>query len=286
MMVKDNEEGVFWAPQPRGGRGHQLCIDSGQQNIYMFGGCDGTRDLAEFWKYNITSGKWSLLSGDTAAEGGPGPRSCHTMMLDPKYRQIFVLGRYLERGLWDTQANTQSDFYVYDIGAGEWTMITNDTSAVGGPDLNYEHQMCLDPERRAIYVFVGNTLLMQTPTGRLQERPAADKNVSGLFVYHIHDNTWRVLCDDRDSAPASPDSLIDNLLQVDGALDFEIENCPKCSMHFTGKDRKRKMLTHLMSRHYKTEFNEITPSPVGEYYCCTLKDCDYKTKLKLKLKLN
>ena len=184
-------------PSPRGG--HQLCIDSVQQNIYMFGGWDGSRDLADFWQYNITSGKWNLLSGDAAAEGGPGPRSCHKMVLDPKYRQIFVLGRYLERGLRDTQANTRSDFYVYDIGAAKWTMITDDTSAMGGPNLIFDHQMCLDPEKRDIYVFGGQTLFMQTPTGTLQERPAADKKFSGLFVYHIPDNTWRLLCDDGDS---------------------------------------------------------------------------------------
>ena len=184
-------------PSPRGG--HQLCIDSVHQNIYMFGGWDGSRDLADFWQYNITSGKWSLLCSDAAAEGGPGPRSCHKMVLDPKYRQIFVLGRYLERGLRDTQANTRSDFYVYDIGAAKWTMITDDTSAMGGPNLIFDHQMCLDPEKRHIYVFGGQTLFMQTPTGTLQERPAADKKFSGLFVYHIPDNTWRLLCDDGDS---------------------------------------------------------------------------------------
>ena len=184
-------------PSPRGG--HQLCIDSVQQHIYMFGGWDGSRDLADFWQYNITSGKWSLLSSDAAAEGGPGPRSCHKMVLDPKYRQIFVLGRYLERGLRDTQANTRSDFYVYDIGAAKWTMITDDTSAMGGPNLIFDHQMCLDPEKRDIYVFGGQTLFMQTPTGTLQERPAADKKFSGLYVYHIPDNTWGLLCDDGDS---------------------------------------------------------------------------------------
>ena len=208
----DSEEGEFRPlqssvrtappsqPSPRGG--HQLCIDSVQQNIYMFGGWDGARDLADFWQYNITSGKWRLLSGDTAAEGGPGPRSCHKMVLDPKYRQIFVLGRYLERGLRDTQANTRSDFYVYDIGAEKWTMITDDTSAMAGTNLIFDHQMCLDVERRDIYVFGGQTLFMQTASGTLQERPVSDKKFSGLYVYHIPDNTWRLLCDDGE-APAS-----------------------------------------------------------------------------------
>jgi len=182
-------------PSPRGG--HILVIDSLHQNIYMFGGWDGSRDLSDLWLYNIVSTKWTMLSADTAAEGGPGPRSCHKMVLDPQYRQIFVLGRYLERGLRDTEANTRSDFYVYDILANKWTQITDDTSAMGGPNLIFDHQMCLDVEKRDIYVFGGQTLFVQHPE---EERPLiADKKFSGLYVYHIPDNTWRMLCDDGET---------------------------------------------------------------------------------------
>ena len=187
-------------PSPRGG--HQLVIDCLRGNIYLFGGWDGSRDLADFWQFNIAAGKWSLVSGDTAAEGGPGPRSCHKMVLDPTHGQIFVLGRYLERSARDTQANTRSDFYVFDIGAGKWTQITDDTSAMGGPALIFDHQMCLDPEKRDIYVFGGQTLFVQAPAPGSDERPVpapGDKKFSGLFVYHIPDNTWRLLCDDGEA---------------------------------------------------------------------------------------
>ena len=182
-------------PTPRGG--HILVIDSLHQNIYMFGGWDGSRDLSDFWVYNIASNKWTMLCADTSAEGGPGPRSCHKMVLDPQYRQIFVLGRYLERGLRDTESNTRSDFYVYDILANKWTQITDDTSAMGGPNLIFDHQMCLDVEKRDIYVFGGQTLFVQNPE---EERPLiAEKKFSGLYVYHIPDNTWKMLCDDGET---------------------------------------------------------------------------------------
>ena len=71
----------------------------------MFGGWDGTRDLADFWAYDIPAGKWRLLSTNTSQDGGPTPRSCHKMVLDQKTRQIFILGRYLERGLRDRAQN-------------------------------------------------------------------------------------------------------------------------------------------------------------------------------------
>lgn len=54
----------------------------------------------------------------------------------------------------------QSDFYMYDIATKRWTLITDDTSTMGGPNLIFDHQMCLDQENRTIYVFGGQTLLM------------------------------------------------------------------------------------------------------------------------------
>ena len=178
-------------PHPRGG--HQVVIDVISDTIYVFGGWDGSRDLSDFWQFNIQTGKWSLLSEDTAAVGGPPPRSCHKMVLDPNFRQIFVLGRYLERGMRATPENTKSDFYVYDIDNAKWTQITDDTVGMGGPSLIFDHQMCLDPVQRHIYVFGGQTL----PLYPTEERPAgSDKKFSGLFVYQIPDNTWKLLWED------------------------------------------------------------------------------------------
>ena len=80
------------------------------------------------------------------------------MCLDPIRRQIFTLGRYL-----DTQyrcaENLKSDFYVYDIETDKWTQISEDTGAVGGPELVFDHQMSMDPEKRTIYVFGGRVLV-------------------------------------------------------------------------------------------------------------------------------
>ena len=125
-------------------------MDPSSQMIYLFGGWDGNRDLSDFWAYNVALGKWTLISADTEADGGPPSRSCHKMVVDPVYRQIFVLGRYLERGLRDLHTNIKSDFYVYDIGSNTWTQITDDTAALGGPSLIFDHQMCLDSDTRCI----------------------------------------------------------------------------------------------------------------------------------------
>lgn len=52
----------------------------------------------------------------------------------------------------------QSDFYLYDTKAQQWCLICEDTSQDGGPQLVFDHQMCIDVEKRTIYVFGGKIL--------------------------------------------------------------------------------------------------------------------------------
>ena len=100
------------------------------------------------------------------------PRSCHKMVnlvIEPVYRQvmmsdddnydddddndypqIFVLGRYLEGSMRD--------------------QITDDTATMGGPSLIFDHQMCLDADKRNIYVFGGQSLHMIGGGGGAEEQ--------------------------------------------------------------------------------------------------------------------
>jgi len=87
--------------------GHQMVIDSPGQAIYLFGGWDGHRDLSDFWRYDISSSKWSILSADTKADGGPSARSCHKMVLDSRHKHIFVLGSYVERASRDSAISSK-----------------------------------------------------------------------------------------------------------------------------------------------------------------------------------
>lgn len=156
----------------------------------MFGGWDGNRDLADFWAYDIVVGKWRLLSLDTEADGGPSPRSCHKMVIDAKRRQIFILGRYLERGLRDRAQNIKSDFFKFEIDRNAWSMISEDTSKVGGPMLIFDHQMCIDPEKSKIYVFGGQSLFISmTEAGGPVS--TSEKLYSGLYEYDIGSNAWK-----------------------------------------------------------------------------------------------
>jgi len=148
-------------PGMRGG--HQMCIDVLTETIYLFGGWDGTQDLADFWSFHIPTQKWTLISSNTAEEGGPSARSCHKMTLDQERRQIFTLGRYVDSST-RTPQNLKSDFYLYDLSTGRWTLITDDTNAMGGPRLIFDHQMVMDVTKRVLYVFGGRVLTCSSAT--------------------------------------------------------------------------------------------------------------------------
>ncbi|XP_072181671.1 muskelin-like [Diadema setosum] len=172
-------------PGMRGG--HQMCMDINTEMIYMFGGWDGTTDLADFWVYSVQNDEWTCLSRNTEQEGGPSARSCHKMCLDPCRRQIFILGRYMDQSMRNTTP-LKSDFYVYDIATGKWTLICEDTGSEGGPRLIFDHQMCMDSDKSTIYVFGGRVL---TSSASAEERPS-EGSFSGLYVYHIPTNTWQL----------------------------------------------------------------------------------------------
>ena len=52
-------------PKPGMRGGHQMVLDSNAEMLYLFGGWDGTQDLADLWAYNITTEKWTLICKDT-----------------------------------------------------------------------------------------------------------------------------------------------------------------------------------------------------------------------------
>ncbi|GFO15470.1 muskelin [Plakobranchus ocellatus] len=177
-------------PGMRGG--HQMCIDVLTETIYMFGGWDGNRDLADFWSYHLPSQTWVCLSHDTERDGGPSARSCHKMCLDYEKKQIFTLGRYLDPSM-RSPDRLKCDFHMYDIDSHQWTFITEDTAAMGGPRLIFDHQMVIDIEHQTIYVFGGRVLT--SPSSSDNDR-TPEMIFSGLYSFHIPSNTWTLLMDD------------------------------------------------------------------------------------------
>lgn len=90
-------------PKPAQRGGHQMCIDSHNEIIYLFGGFNGKNDLSDFWSFDLKTQKWKCLFADCSETGGPDARSCHKLCLDPKRKKIFTLGKYLNLTTRSTQ---------------------------------------------------------------------------------------------------------------------------------------------------------------------------------------
>lgn len=175
------------------------------------------QDLSDLWSYHIPSHEWTCISRDTHVEGGPSARSCHKMCLDPERRQIFTLGRYLDSSLRVTE-NLKSDFYMYDMENNKWTLVTEDTASLGGPRLIFDHQMVMDVESRIIYVFGGRVLTQSRWEGcvgglgadeirNTNNYTPSEAIFSGLYSYHVSNNTWIRLRDDVTSNPIGPQDI-------------------------------------------------------------------------------
>jgi muskelin len=133
-------------PSRRGG--HAMCIDEEAGLIYLFGGWDGHTSLDDFWVYSIAEDQWRIISEHAAADNnGPGPRSCHKMVFDPKTGCVYLLGRlsdsdgdaedvpgggHARDGSSDsTHPESPADFYRYHtqgLISGSWELLSGDTA--------------------------------------------------------------------------------------------------------------------------------------------------------------
>lgn len=92
---------------------------------------------------------------------------------------------------------------MYDTKTKSWLLICDDTSQVGGPQLIFDHQMCIDVSKRTIYVF-GGRILTPRNVDDLSNEPV----YSGLFSFHIGTNTWtQILVDCAHQNAANPEVM-------------------------------------------------------------------------------
>ncbi|KAJ3045304.1 Muskelin 1, intracellular mediator containing kelch motif [Rhizophlyctis rosea] len=166
--------------------GHQMCIDQDAGKIYLFGGWDGSKDLADFWVFDSETRRWTCISQDTKRHGGPGARSCHKICFDPRMKQIYTLGRYVDPEA-RPNVNLENDFWRFEVASSKWTRISPDTAQENGPQLIYDHQMVVDADRQVLYVFGGRAI-----------SPDVSQTIySGLYAYSIPHNQWREIRTDH-----------------------------------------------------------------------------------------
>jgi hypothetical protein len=80
--------------------------------LYLFGGWDGEHELADFWSFSLFHQRWTQISRDTSSsvhgQTGPQARSCHQMAVDEKTGDIYLFGRFTDRGTDSSQNKPRS----------------------------------------------------------------------------------------------------------------------------------------------------------------------------------
>ncbi|XP_052899336.1 muskelin isoform X2 [Anopheles moucheti] len=220
--------------EPRPGRrgGHQLIIDPMTSTIYLYGGWDGNEDLSDLWSYDVKANRWTLIHENS---------------------QIFMLGRYLDSAS-RTEENINSDFYLYNTITKTWFLICNDTSQVSGPQLVFDHQMCIDVDKQTIYVFGGRIL---EPRYVNEEETAGQYRYSGLFSYHISTNTWTHILVDCEHPSASSPYVQSIRSRVTHSMLFHHKHR---KLYIFGGQRGKDYMTDFLSYDVNTnELSNITP---------------------------
>nr|KAG5711490.1 hypothetical protein BaRGS_025917 [Batillaria attramentaria] len=87
------------------------------------------------------------------------------------------------------------DFYMYDIESGRWTLITEDTQSMGGPQLIFDHQMAIDVEQQTIYVFGGRCTCQKKRVLYIFAGQRSKEYLSDFIGYHVDSGTIEVISD-------------------------------------------------------------------------------------------
>ncbi|KAE8266220.1 hypothetical protein A4X09_0g6123 [Tilletia walkeri] len=178
-------------PGPRAG--HQMIFDSTKSIAYLFGGWDGTRDLADFWAYDVERATWRCISMDTSqpaprhpderpsypyglGTAGPIARSCHRMVFDPRTGCIYLLGRFVEfpSSTPAAQSTTVAQPQPQTAAAAAAASSNIQTSSAGGPfQGNQVFQDVMIPSTNLLRSQIAPTANPGTPSNPAIARPAS-----------------------------------------------------------------------------------------------------------------
>lgn len=171
-----------------------MVYDKVNNNLYIYGGFDGTNYLDDLWKFNIGSSAWTPLT----PSGSEKPPECaeHSLVFDDINSRIFLFG-----GIYLTISSVKeyrADFWYYDVSGNQWYQ-PEDGDA---PSPRARHDMVLDSANNKIYVIQGYS-------GEFKE---------DLWCYTISQNRWEVIFD---SSPVKSPSIRNGM----GLIYNHVNNC-------------------------------------------------------------
>ncbi|XP_034835411.1 LOW QUALITY PROTEIN: muskelin [Maniola hyperantus] len=152
--------GMVGGPTPRSC--HKMVFDPVHERLYTLGRyLDNAQRVpsnmnSDLYMYDVSSGAWSLVCGDTAAAGGPRLVFDHQMCLDPDTQTIYVFGgRVLPANTEELASPQYSGLYAYYIARNTWQLLLPDKHDLAAPQPRVSHSMLFHPVQRRLYMFAG-----------------------------------------------------------------------------------------------------------------------------------
>eukprot|EP00069_Balaena_mysticetus_P019136 bmy_12007T0 len=170
---------------------HKMCIDIQRRQIYTLGryldsSVRNSKSLkSDFYRYDIDTNTWMLLSEDTAADGGPKLVFDHQ-----KNRCLYVFGGQRSK----TYLN---DFFSYDVDSDHVDIISDGTKKDSGmvPMTGFTQRATIDPELNEIHVL----------SGLSKDKEKREENVRNSFwIYDIVRNSWSCVYKNDQAAKDNP----------------------------------------------------------------------------------
>ncbi|XP_045452332.1 muskelin [Melitaea cinxia] len=152
--------GMVNGPSPRSC--HKMVFDPLHERLYTLGRyLDNAQRVpsymnSDLYMYDVSLGSWSLVSGDTAAAGGPRLVFDHQMCIDPDTQTIYVFGgRVLPANTEELASPQYSGLYAYYIASNTWQLLLADKHELPAPQPRVSHSMLFHPVQRRLYMFAG-----------------------------------------------------------------------------------------------------------------------------------
>jgi hypothetical protein len=163
-------------PPPRQDHGFVYSAAGGDA-LYVFGG-DGGRQgrLNDFWRYDLTTGRWTDLTEPSGAVAIQ-PRELYDLTDDGR-GHLYLFGGTIDGG--DGYSRRLNDFWRYDVVAGRWDDLTDESGSAMVPGRHYYGQAADD---EGDFYVLGGYL---TPESGAEAGEAA----GDLWAYRLQTGRW------------------------------------------------------------------------------------------------
>ncbi|KAG8903006.1 hypothetical protein FRB99_003839 [Tulasnella sp. 403] len=211
---------------PDGRNCHSMIFDSKTGGIYILGKyidnfagreVDPKCFKSDFWKYSVRTRRWTRISEDTAAEGGPPVICNHCMVVDSENGLIVVFGgqKLTPESARSGPTIVMSGMYTYHIPTNKWTLEFEDPGVASGIAASKASLfipsrlgmgMVFDDATRTTYIFGGHKFV----NGQKQY-------MSDMWTFSLKTKEIAEVCSDC-SAEGGPDPGFCQRVMLDNDL--------------------------------------------------------------------